>query len=48
MVENTALFAPMPSASVSTMVAVRPGVRLKARTAKRLFRQMVSNAGTPC
>ena len=48
MAENTALFAPMPSASVSTMVAVRPGVPLEARTAKRLFRQMVSNTGTQC
>jgi putative ABC transport system permease protein len=47
MPENTALFAPMPSASVSTMIAVRPGVRLKARAAKRLFRRrhMLAAAG---
>ena len=30
--EKTALFAPMPSASVSTTVTVKPGVRASART----------------
>ena len=33
MAENTAVLAPMPSASVSTTVAVKPGVRASVRTA---------------
>ena len=33
MAEKTAVLAPMPSASVSTTVTVKPGVRPSVRTA---------------
>jgi len=32
---KTAVFTPMPSASVPAAIAVKPGLRRKARTAER-------------
>jgi hypothetical protein len=42
MAEKTALFAPMPSASVSTTVAVNAGVFAKERKDRRRLRRITS------
>ena len=45
--ENIAVFAPIPSAMVSTAAPVKPGVRRNWRSAYRRSAAMLSRDGAP-